>query len=119
MTGCPACEATIPVAYTEITQRITTMNTTFYYAPLPSELFHLQEQCTIWMPETQPLNQAIWNPSQIIATCDLSYLFQIAEMIQIGTITPSEVIWIEVKNQTATGYIFGSDGKIANFFRVV
>jgi len=44
------------------------MNTTFYYALAPSELFHLQEQCTIWMPETQPLNQSIWEPSQIIAT---------------------------------------------------
>jgi len=95
------------------------MNTTFYYAIAPSELFHLQEQCTIWMPETQPLDQAIWEPSQIIATCDLSYLFQISERLKIGAIAPSDVIWIEVKNQTATGYIFGSDGKIANFFRII
>ena len=69
------------------------MNTTFYYAIAPSELFHLQEQCTIWMPETQPLDQAIWEPSQIIATCDLSYLFQISERLKIGAIAPSDVIW--------------------------
>jgi len=95
------------------------MNTTFYYALIPSELFHLQEQCTIWMPETQPLDQAIWKISQIIATCNLSYLFQISEMIKIGAITPSDVIWIEVKHKTATGYTFSNDGKIANFFRIV
>jgi len=35
------------------------------------------------------------------------------------SITPGDVIWIEVKNQTATGYIFGNDGKIANFFRII
>jgi hypothetical protein len=36
------------------------MNTTFYYALIPSELFYLQEQCTIWLPETHPSNQEIW-----------------------------------------------------------
>lgn len=95
------------------------MNTTFYYAKQPSEMAHLKEYCTIWLPELQPASPDIWNPNQIIATCDLSYLFQVAEMIQIGTITPNEVIWIEIKNKTATGHIFGSTGKIVNFFRVI
>lgn len=94
------------------------MHTTFYYATQPSELFHLMDKCTIWMPENLPTNPSMWNSNQVIATCDLSYLFQAKEHIITGNLNHNNVLWIEVKNQTETGYLFSPTGKIENFFRI-
>lgn len=95
------------------------MNLTFYYASQPSELFHLKDQCTIWLPEHQPPIPTMWDSNQVIATCDLSYLFQAKEHIITGNLKHNEIIWIEIKNQTATGHLFNPTGKIENFFRIV
>lgn len=96
------------------------MDITFYYARQPRALNHLRNQCTIWLPETESSEpQTLWQPNQVIATSDLSYLFRLRDMIQAGTILPEKVIWIEIKNLTATGYVFDKDGKINNFFRII
>lgn len=95
------------------------MNLTFYYATSPSELFHLKDQCTIWLPEHQPPLDNMWTGNQIIATTDLSYLFHVKERIITGQLAHNDVIWIEVKSKTATGHLFNQLGKVENFFRIV
>jgi len=90
----------------------------FYYALEQEELLYLKDQCTIWMPEQQAEKPKIWTSIQVIATCDPNYLFIIRNRIQAGLMTPEEVIWITVKNKTATGHIFGTNGQIMTFFRV-
>lgn len=95
------------------------MDTTFYFALQPRDLHYLLDKVTIWLPEHLPMNPEIWNSGQVIATCDMSWIFRIRDRIQAGTLAPDKVIWIEIKHQKAVGYIFGTDGKIANFFRIV
>lgn len=96
------------------------MDITFYYASNPEAMLHLKEHCTIWLPEQQPTKPPeLWTSGQFIATCDVSYLFRLRDKIQDGTIQPDKVIWIGIKNQVATGYVFDKTGKIVNFFRLV
>lgn len=94
------------------------MKTTFYYASHPSELFHLKDQCTVWLPEYLPINHAMWNDNQVIATCNMNYLFQAKERIVMGETNHNDVIWIMIKGKTATGHLFNQLGKIENFFRI-
>ena len=95
------------------------MNLTFYYATSPSELFHLKDQCTIWLPEHQPHIPNMLKQSNIIATTNLDYLFQVKHLINSGDLASNEVIWIEIKSKVAIGHLFNPLGKIENFFRIV
>ena len=130
--GCFWLGATSRSVYEEVRHFTTSMNpidptTNAPQYPLWNMLDEVDKSSKEWArkyfnqftPEQMETTPNLWTDDQVIATCDVSYLFRLRDHIQDGLVPAKKALWIEVRNKAATAYTFDASGRINNFFRVV